>query len=87
MKIYPNPFLISEGGQITFSASGTTGGEIKIYTISGKLVKELLIGSGESEVTWNVLNEEGNSITTGLYLYTVIDGEGNKKTGKIAVSK
>ncbi len=87
MKVYPSPLVVSEGGRITFSISGTTGGEIKIYTISGKLVKKLPISSGESEVNWDVLNEEGNGITTGLYLYTIIDNEGNKKTGKIAISK
>jgi hypothetical protein len=83
-KVYPNP--VSGGGQITFSVGGATGGEVKIYTLSGKLVKELVIQSGASEVDWDVLNEDGNSITTGLYLYTIIDGAGNKKTGKLAIS-
>jgi hypothetical protein len=86
VKAYPNPLVISEGDQITFSVSGATGGEVKIYTISGKLVKKLVLGAGESEVDWDVLNEEGNSIKAGLYLYTVTDGDGNKKTGKLVIS-
>jgi hypothetical protein len=85
VKAYPNP--VSGGGQITFSVGGATGGEVKIYTINGKLVKELVIQSGASEVDWDVLNEDGNSITTGLYLYTVTDGDGNKKTGKLAITQ
>jgi hypothetical protein len=86
VKVYPNPLVVSEGGQITFSVGDATGGEVKIYTLSGKLVKELAIETGESEVNWDVLNEDGNSITAGLYLYTIIDGAGNKKTGKLAIS-
>jgi hypothetical protein len=85
VKAYPNPYNLS-GSPITFSINGTTGGEVKIYTVSGKLVKELAIGTGESEVNWDVLNEEGNSITTGLYLYCITDGDGNTKTGKLAIS-
>jgi hypothetical protein len=84
VKVYPNP--VSGGGQITFSVGAATGGEVKVYTVSGKLVKELAIGTGESEVGWDVLNEDGNSITAGLYLYTITDGAGNKKTGKLAIS-
>jgi hypothetical protein len=86
VKVYPNPLVVSKGGQITFSVSGTTGGEIKIYTLSGKLVKELLVGAGASEVNWDVLNEDGNSITTGLYLYSITDSDGNSKTGKLVIS-
>jgi hypothetical protein len=84
VKVYPNP--VSGGGQITFSVGDATGGEVKIYTINGNLVKELVIGTGASEVDWDVLNEDGNSITAGLYLYTVTDGNGNKKTGKLAIN-
>jgi hypothetical protein len=85
-KAYPNPYSFSKGNSMRFSVDSTTGGEVKIYTISGKLVKKLLIASGESEVNWDVLNEEGNNIKAGLYLYTITDGEGNKKTGKLAIS-
>jgi hypothetical protein len=84
-KVYPNPLVL--GGQMTFSVSDTTGGEVKIYTISGKLVKKLEIQSGVSGVNWDVLNEEGNSIKAGLYIYTITDAVGNKKTGKLAISK
>jgi hypothetical protein len=88
VKVYPNPYMMSGSNSITFSVSGSagTGGEVKIYTISGKLVKKLLIQSGFNEVNWDVLNEEGNSIATGLYIYTTTDGNGNKKTGKLAIN-
>jgi peptidoglycan/xylan/chitin deacetylase (PgdA/CDA1 family) len=87
VKIYPNPYSPSKGNSMRFSIGGAAGGEVKIYTLSGKLVRELLIGAGENEVDWNVLNEDGNSITTGLYLYTITDGDGVKKTGKITITR
>jgi hypothetical protein len=69
-----------------FSIDGTGGGEVKIFTISGKLVKKILLGAGENDAIWDVLNEDGNSITTGLYIYSITDGKGNKKTGKLAIT-
>jgi hypothetical protein len=86
-KVYPSPYDPSEGNSMRFSVDRTTGGEVRIYTISGKLVKKLVIQSGESEVNWDVLNEEGNSITTGLYIYSIIDAEGNRRTGKLAITQ
>jgi hypothetical protein len=86
-KVYPSPYSPSRGSSMRFSIDNTTGGEVKIYTISGRLVKKLLIQSGESEVDWNVLNEDGNSITTGLYIYSITDAEGNRKTGKVAIAQ
>jgi hypothetical protein len=85
-KVYPSPYSPSKGNSMRFSVDRTTGGEVRIYTISGKLVKKLLIASGESDVNWDVLNEEGNSIKAGLYLYSITDSDGNKKTGKLAIS-
>jgi hypothetical protein len=85
-KVYPSPYNPSKGNSMRFSIDGTSGGEVKIYTLSGKLVKKLVLGAGESEVDWDVLNEEGNGIAAGLYIYSITDGEGNKKTGKLAIS-
>jgi hypothetical protein len=87
MKAYPNPYSPSKGNSMKFSLDSTGGGEVKIYTISGKLVKELVIQSGESEVDWDVLNEEGNNIKAGLYIYSITDGDGNKKTGKLLITQ
>jgi hypothetical protein len=62
----------------------TSEATVKIYTLSGKLVRSLT--ESEEEVIWDVLNEDGNSITTGLYIYSITDSDGNKKTGKLAIN-
>jgi hypothetical protein len=86
VKTYPNPYNPSRGSSMKFSVSGTDGGEVRIYTISGKLVKELVIQSGESEVNWDVVNEDGNKIKSGIYVYVIANTEGNKKIGKVVIS-
>jgi hypothetical protein len=83
LKVYPNPLILSEGGQITFSVGAAAGGEIKIYTISGKLVKKLEIGAGET--FWSGENKEGETIAQGIYIYVLTDEAGNSRTGKLNI--
>jgi hypothetical protein len=85
-KVYPNPYKLSDTGQITFALNSATGGDIKIYTLSGKLVKNIPVASGAADALWNMTNEAGNRINSGLYVYIMQDSEGNKKTGKIVIT-
>jgi lysophospholipase L1-like esterase len=87
VRVYPSPYILSESNPMTFSVNGTTGGEVKIYTISGRFVKELYIPEGVSQGIWNITNEAGNEIKSGIYVYVIVDGEGNKKIGKIAIAQ
>jgi hypothetical protein len=86
VKVYPSPFVISRASQMNFSVNETNGGELKIYTISGKFVKTLTIEPGVTQVGWNLENTFGNTIKSGIYLYAVTDSEGKVKTGKIAIA-
>jgi hypothetical protein len=83
IKAWPNPFVPKSGNQMKFTNlySDTT---LKIYTLSGKLVSKQ---GGGGEINWDGTNANGQSITPGLYIYVATDGQGNRKTGKIAISK
>jgi hypothetical protein len=85
-KVYPNPYKLTDTTQMTFALSSATGGDIKIYTLSGKLVKNIPVGSGTTDALWNLTNDAGNRINSGLYVYIMQDSDGNKKTGKIVIT-
>jgi endo-1,4-beta-xylanase len=83
-KTWPNPFIPEPGNMMKFTdLSAQT--EVKVYTLSGKLVRSLSESGGEA--TWNGENSDGQSISPGLYIYVMTDNQGNKKTGKIVISK
>jgi hypothetical protein len=84
IKVWPNPFIPEPGHPMKFS-NLTPGSSLRIYTLSGKLVKKLNESSGEA--IWEGKNTDGKSISPGLYIYVVTDTQGNKKTGKLAISK
>lgn len=84
---YPNPFTTSM--RFVFTLTGAKVPDyinIKIMTITGKVVKELNledlgdihIGNNITDIVWDGTDEYGDRLANGVYLYTVtikVDGE------------
>jgi hypothetical protein len=62
---------------------------IKIFTISGILIREIKINNAPEKGTihWDMLTKEGLEIAAGMYLYHVEAETGEQKIGKFAVIK
>jgi hypothetical protein len=81
---YPNPFKPGEGHtNVTFTnlASDCT---IKIFTLTGDAVRTILETDGDGVATWDVKNEAGEDVASGLYLF-VIKSADDLKRGKLVV--
>lgn len=86
---FPTPFIPSKGhSQITFTRL-TAKVTIRVYTLSGELVKTLTKNSGASdEISWfPVANDQGQTVASGVYLYHVESGDGKTRIGKLMVIK
>jgi len=70
----PNPVSLHKRGStlVTFFGSGIVPGDtaIRIYTLSGELVRALHSDASSSEIGWNGLNASGLLVTPGIYIYT-----------------
>lgn len=92
---YPNPFV----RQTTFAYSLTSAADrlsLRIYTASGRLIRELDGREGEDpnplsadyhEIVWDGTDEEGVEVANGLYFYRLTAhraGKSEEKSGKIA---
>jgi hypothetical protein len=87
LKVYPNPWRADRPSDhgITFEGL-TVGTTIKIFTVSGHKVKELVPQpSSLGTALWDLTNDSGDKVASGLYLYLITDGQGNKKKGQLAV--
>jgi flagellar hook assembly protein FlgD len=86
---YPN---IAHAGDVlhlsvAFGVNAADGrSNIKIYTVSGELVRTLALSNGQA--TWNLTNAQGQTVSSGIYLI-VLDGvdvnTGNRATKVIKV--
>ncbi len=86
MYPYPNPMKINTN--FTFNISSDADVTIKIYTISGKKIRELEQNNcrkGYNQIFWNGLDADGNRIANNTYFYklTAKKIDSNKESHKI----
>ncbi|MFC2062198.1 M6 family metalloprotease domain-containing protein [Elusimicrobiota bacterium] len=92
---YPNPVMAASETTISFKLSKPENeNTIRIYTPAGELVKT--IRSEDIKTTyiqddevvyqakWNLCNEAGNKVTSGIYIYQV-ESDDKKETGRMAI--
>jgi hypothetical protein len=82
----PNDGLSTTGDEtsgITFTNLSTEA-EIKIYTITGELVKKLIHKNGWYEEWYPVENEKGEKVVSGVYIY-YIENIKQHKSGKLVI--
>lgn len=79
---FPNPF--SKETYFTFKLTQIPDElRIKIFTVYGRLIKEIKLDSHElnydfNRVYWDGRDEEGNLLANGVYLYKIIMKKGNE---------
>jgi hypothetical protein len=95
MLFYPNPYNYSKKAKFTFVLSETSDVEVKIYTITGKKIKELsyvACPSGYNEILWNGKDADGDKIANGNYFYKLcakskLSKHKAEKIGKLIILK
>ncbi|MFC1566891.1 T9SS type A sorting domain-containing protein [bacterium] len=83
---YPVPFRIDNADhkQVKFVQLAEKC-EIKIFTISGELIKTIDHDAANSFIEkWDLKSEKGNVVTSGIYIYC-IKSDTDVKTGKLLV--
>ena len=91
---FPVPFRPNDGDDSTGTETDgitfiglSSEAEIKIFTLSGELVKTLNESDGDGLLQWKeVANESGERLASGLYIYH-IENERNYKSGKLIIIK
>lgn len=80
---YPNPFR--DRTSFTFSLSQPAAVTIKIYTVSGKLIRTLSITGtvGYNIYEWDGRDQQGDPLSNGAYLYKIIARNGNQQVEKV----
>ena len=84
LKVFPNPYKPSEGHSSIVFLNLPELESIKIYTITGELVKEIKEQIG-IRANWDGKNDNGSEAASGVYIYLVTTEEGDKDTGRIVV--
>ncbi|HDY88787.1 MAG TPA: T9SS type A sorting domain-containing protein, partial [bacterium] len=84
---YPNPFNPTTTIEFTLPASGFTS--LIIYNVMGQKVRELVadrMQAGIHSVLWDGKDDNGNVVSSGIYLSRLISGE-NVAAGRMLLLK
>jgi len=85
VRVYPNPWRSDKhAGHASITFDGLVANTtIKLFTVSGHKVKEL--STTQSKIDWDLTNNSGDKVASGIYLYVITDSAGDKVKGKVAV--
>ena len=85
-RVYPNPWRADRhaADPVTFD-NLSAGSEVKIFTIAVHFVSKL--SPTGAVVTWDLKNDSGDSVSSGVYLYVIKDASGGERKGKLALIK
>ncbi len=85
---YPNPFIPNTTIEYTIPINRRVS--VKIYNISGQLVRTLVnnefMDAGKHKVMWNGKNSNGVAVSTGMYIYS-LEWAGMKKVKSMTLLK
>ncbi len=87
LKIYPSPYHIPATAPLVIDGL-RQGSEVKIFTVSGRLVRRLAAGDGNLQgyqAFWDGRNTDGEWVGSGVYLVAAYLAEGRSGVGKVAV--
>jgi hypothetical protein len=87
VKAFPNPWRSDKHANTSIKFDNMPAASvIKIFTVSAHEVKQLSADSNGSAL-WDRTNDSGDSVASGVYIYLVIDPQGNQTSGKLAIIK
>lgn len=73
LAVYPNPF--NQNTRIEFNLAQPTAIQLKVYSINGESVRDLvysdLYSSGSHSITWDGKDNNGNPVSSGVYLFSI----------------
>ena len=81
---FPVPFKPSSGHTLITFTNLATQSTIKVYTIMGELVWQQQSDIQGDAVTWNVKNNNGDNVASGVYIYQIKNGYSEKR-GKLII--
>jgi hypothetical protein len=82
---YPNPYRVREGHSNIVFTNLPQESKIIIATVSGNVVREIN-DVGPDDWSWDVKNDDGAELASGVYLYRVDSPDGSS-SGKVMIIK
>jgi hypothetical protein len=81
-RVFPNPWSASLGAPAVTFDGMAPGSSVRIFTLSGRLVRTLDAPAGAAR--WDLTNSPGEAVASGFYLYLLTGGDRTQR-GRLAI--
>jgi hypothetical protein len=81
---YPVPFRPRRGDSTITFGDLSQRATVRIFSASGRWVKTLEETDGDGELVWDVKDEDGDSLPSGVYFF-LVESSAEKKRGKLVI--
>ncbi|MCK4654229.1 MAG: T9SS type A sorting domain-containing protein [Candidatus Cloacimonetes bacterium] len=71
---YPNPFNPSTTISFSLISESTENTELIIYNLKGQEIRQYSIFNNQSSIIWDGKDDNGNNVSSGIYLYKITSG-------------
>jgi hypothetical protein len=71
IKVFPTPVSDAESVQFLVEGRAIRGLQVQVYDLDGRKVFTSPEIEGENRLSWNLLNDQGQTVANGVYLYLV----------------
>ncbi|MEW6095662.1 MAG: Ig-like domain-containing protein [bacterium] len=86
IEVFPNPFKPSKNHSFIYFRKFSGAITIRIFNIAGELMRTLEVPAGTPQpYAWDVKDDDGDDLATGVYIYIITNSTGDKVTGKVSV--
>jgi len=58
---------------------------LRLYTLGGGLVRVFEKDNLQPVLVWDLKNEQGTAVASGVYIYLIRDGRGGEAKGKVVL--
>lgn len=84
LNVFPNPVRVYKGNSTVTFDNLTASVKIVILDTNGRMVREVTLENSGFQYIWNLKNDEGDNVASGVYTY-LVSTAGATRRGKIAV--
>ena len=84
-SVFPNPYKPYKGHTFVTFDGLTVQAKLEVFTIMGERVCTIEETDGDGKVIWNVVNDRGRKLASGIYICRASNDKGEEKFFKLAI--
>ncbi|MBN2057848.1 MAG: T9SS type A sorting domain-containing protein [Candidatus Saganbacteria bacterium] len=85
-QVFPDPYVMGQGSNEVVFIDLAAVCTIEITMLDGSLVRRISETDGDGQASWDLKNQAGEDVVSGIYLY-LIKSQSQEAKGRLIINK